>query len=674
MSSHSKRRIGQHGDLGLRVTGALVALLFSIGCVATAGAQGTGGMPTYTGNVVYVTPETGLQPALDQANPGDVITLAPGVYYESAVLARSGTAGAPIVLIAEEPGTATISGATPPSFDLDFTQVQGDLYRASVPWTVRWVMVDGRNLMGYDDLSGLQSFTLPGFHTGATTGGPPEGFVWQNGTLYVRLLEGENPNAAQVEIHRSFSGAVSPTLNTDFFGNRAWPAANYVALDDPSGANLTITGQHVVVAGLRLHLGPLSAINIAADDVTIHDCYVDGAWRSVRAGRSARVTIEHSEFSGYPSYQWVRWGESQSQNGLWDAIYNTNLNINHVNHEGPGFKLLNNLIYECFDCLWPRNMGSLDPADTAEYAENLVMSCGDECIEFDTREEINLRVHHNFMMDATAVLALSPVQGGGLMIDHNIVYSSPEYGLGSSVLFKFQCPWCSTGSPSTKLVTIAHNTLVSSTGGLYWTGEDHTYEDSIFENNIIYTRRETGWTQPDFTMSPYNLNSGPRMNPNAPNLTHVIHATDPDFVAAPLMEAGTLVGGARQIVPVLPLQAAPPTTEAPTVDFRLQPSGASTDAGNPASYLDTEYHHARSGAEPDLGALELGDDWEFSAGPRWATGANQPWRPTPPPSLDPRWLGLESVPEPGFASLCFWGVTGLGILARRQRQCGRPIG
>jgi hypothetical protein len=640
---------------------------------ATAGAQvpPPSAMPTYSGHVVPVTPETGLQAALDLAKPGDVLSLAPGVYYESVVVTRSGTAAAPIVITAADPGTATISGATTPDFSLSFTRVQGDLYRASVPWTVRWVMVDGRNLMGYDDLADLQSFRTLGHDSGAIVDGPPEGFTWVNGQLYVRLLGGQDPSQAKVEIHRSFAGADSPPLNTDFFGSHAFSTtAGNLSANDPAGTNITVLASHVIIAGLKLHLAPLSAVHVAADDVIVRDCYVDGVWRAVRAGGSARVTVEYSEFSGYPTYQWVRWGSlsgKAKQNELWNGIYNSNLNITPVYHYGPDFKLDHNLIYECFDCLWPRNMGSLDPADTSEYSANLVMSCGDDCIEFDTKKAINLRVHHNFLMDGTTVLALSPVQGGGLMIDHNIVYDSPEYGLWSSTLFKFDCPWCTTGSDPTQRVTIAHNTLVSATGGLYWTGENHTYQNDIFEDNIVYTRRETGWVNPDFTMSPYNLHSGPRMDPSALNMAQTIPAADPNFRAAPLMELGALIDGARVVLPVLPLQTAPPTTDAPTVDFRLQPDSVSVDAGNPMPYLDAVYHHTRNGLWPDLGAIELGQDFQLSAGPRWAVGAKKPTRPEPPPSLDPAMLGLETpVPEPGFGAMCVVGILGLTQLARRR--------
>lgn len=51
-----------------------------------------------------------LQFVLDRAKPGDRVVLAPGVYRESAIMTKSGTAEAPITLEAQEPGTVTITG------------------------------------------------------------------------------------------------------------------------------------------------------------------------------------------------------------------------------------------------------------------------------------------------------------------------------------------------------------------------------------------------------------------------------------------------------------------------------------------------------------------------------------------------------------------------------------
>ena len=62
--------------------------------------------------VVRVSPRAGsLQAVLDAAEPGDRIVLAPGIYRESVIMRRSGTADAPITIEAECKGTAIITGA-----------------------------------------------------------------------------------------------------------------------------------------------------------------------------------------------------------------------------------------------------------------------------------------------------------------------------------------------------------------------------------------------------------------------------------------------------------------------------------------------------------------------------------------------------------------------------------
>jgi len=581
-------------------------------------------MPVYAGRVRRITPTLGLQNALDSARPGDVITLAPGVYYESIKVSKSGEPGAPIVICAEEGGTATISGGTPPDFKLEFGQVEGDVFTATVPWPVRWVMVDGRNLNAYGSLDNLKSFSMQGHDSRRIEDGPPEGFAWEDGSLYVRLLGGMDPGKAEVEIHRMDSGAKAPPLRTSA---RAWSPGG--------GTNVTINASHVVLSGLRLHLAPDVAVRVNGANVTIRDCYIDGAHRGIEAGRSPNLTVEYCEFTGYPTYQWVRWGHwggVKNRGSLWNVIYNSNLCITFMHHDGPSVKVRHNLIYECFDGMWPRNMGTLDPAMTSEYAYNALMSCGDDSIEFDTRRPINLRVHHNFIMDALVLLAISPVQGGGLTIDHNIVYVSPERGLRNCTLFKFDCPWRRRyGAPTTGL-RIVHNTLINTRNTLYWT--THKFEDSVLENNILYAYRSNAWRLPGFVPSKHNMYAGPSINPD--HLSHLIHAKEPGFRVAPSLDAEPL--------PVLPLQEAGVAERSPEagefVDFRLRPDSPGVDAGAPG--MDEAYHHSSRGRAPDLGAIELGETWQFPRpGPRWATGEKTPWRPSLPPSLDPQWVGLD---------------------------------
>jgi len=153
--------------------------------------------------VQRVLPDDDLQQVLDGAIPGEIIILAPGSYGGFITIKKGGDAGAPVIIRAEESGTVTLTNAMLPEFKLNFVNVKGDLFRAPVPWQVRWVMVEGhRNLMDYVTLGGLETFRAMGNDNRRMNDGPPEGFVWENGFLYIRLLGGEDPNQAGAEIHR----------------------------------------------------------------------------------------------------------------------------------------------------------------------------------------------------------------------------------------------------------------------------------------------------------------------------------------------------------------------------------------------------------------------------------------------------------------------------------------
>lgn len=574
-----------------------------------------------------VMPGGELQQALEDASPNDIITLAPGTYGGPITVNKGGDAWAPVVIRAEEPGTVTLTNATPPGFKLEFTNIKGDLYRAPVRWQVRWVMVEGhRNLMDYVTLAGLETFRAIGNDSRRMEDGPPEGFAWENGLLYVRLLGGGNPNRAGAEIHRE----------TNVFQKKTYTLWGGRSFKQGDGFILDVRAPHVVLEGLKFHLAPDIAVQVNAADVTIRDCYFDGCIRGIESLASANLTVEHCEYSGYPTYQWVRWGQLCGVNGkmgLWNTIYASNLCNTFIHHYGPSVKVRHCMVYEAFDGMWPRNMGTLDPRKTSEYAYNLFMSAGDECIEFDTRTPINLRVHHNFIMDATVPLALSPIQGGGLMLDHNIVYVSPERGLSHCTLLKFDCPWRrSYGAPSRGIILV-HNTLVNSHHTLSWT--KHNFVDCVFENNVMMVNRSSQWDQPGYVPTKHNIYTGPNVDPKhmPPMLTgkQPGFRQHPDFGAEPL--------------PVLPLQevglaVATPTFHGPYVDFVLRPDSPAVDAGAPGT--EDEYHHTARGKAPDLGAIELGEIWTFPRpGPRWAVGKKMPWRPELPPSLHPAWVGLD---------------------------------
>ena len=578
------------------------------------------------GAEVQLTPADDIRKALDAAAPGDTIVLKDGVYYQSVVITRGGTAGKPVTLKAANGGGATISGAVPPEqAKLKFQLVEGDLYKAAVPHRVWWVMVGTRNLVNYGNLSYLTQFQFPNQSGGGLKRCVPEGFAWQDGMLYIRLEKKANPNDAAIEISRLTGGHTS--AEPEFAKRIHW--APDTGFDVPGTGHLfcetlgliTVKADNVVIEGLRLHMGVGSAVIVHGNDVTVRDCYITGSHIGVyqpdsvqlprhktpdhrpigRSNRTARgLTVEYCEFSASPGYELCR-------RGFWGGLYASNISGVFMNYGGPRSVVRHNWVYDSAqDHLQPRGNGTRSAADAGEIAYNLLQNCGDDLIEFDSATPMNLRVHHNVILDGMCLLAISPVMGGGLTIDHNILYVSPEKGLQWCGLFKGGSPWGS-GLP-THGVRVVHNTMVNTKGqniGLWWSG-GHRYENNVLENNIFYVARSQNFSAPGLVFSRHNLYCGRKVDPkHIPEMMH--------YKGSPLVSMKPM-------------------------DFALREDGPAVDAGAAGK----DYHHKARGKAPDLGAIELGETWKFSRpGPRWAKGNAIPNRPAIPASLPRKWVGLE---------------------------------
>lgn len=570
-----------------------------------------------------LTPADDIQKALDAAKPGDAIVLKDGVYHQSVVITRGGTAGKPVTLKATNGGGATVSGAVPPDkAKLKFELVEGDLYKAAAGHRVWWVMVGSRNLVNYGNLSYLTQFQFPNQSGRGLKRCVPEGFAWQDGTLYIRLEKKANPNDAAIEISRLTGGHTS--AEPKFAKRIHW--APDTGFDVPGTGHLfsetlgliTVKADNVVIEGLRLHMGVGAAVIVHANDVTVRDCYITGSHIGIyqpdavklpphespghrpigRSNRTARgLTVEYCEYNASPGYSLCR-------RGFWGGLYAANISGVFLNLGGPRSIVRHNWVYDSSqDHLQPRGNGTSSPADASEIAYNLIQNCADDPIEFDSATPMNLRVHHNVILDGMCLLSLCPVMGGGLTIDHNLFYNSPENGFRN-------CPWLKLGSPwgkglPTRDVRLIHNTVVQPRGVFQWFAKDIGYENNVMENNILHVAKSQDWGVADFPLSRHNLYCGPKINPK--HIPEIIHGDQPFVSMKPM-------------------------------DFHLRPDSAAVDAGAAGK----DYHHKARGKAPDLGAIELGETWKFPRpGPRWAKGNEIPNRPKIPASLPPKWVGME---------------------------------
>lgn len=590
---------------------------------------------------------------VEDAKPGDIYELEPGTYRQSIILEGNGSIENPIVLRARIPGTVIINGAEPKQ--LNFTHVSEDLYVSKINHRVRLVIADGRNMMGYNSKKELLEF-----RNKEGIGGPLEGFSWEDGKLFVRLLNGQDPNSVKVEIHRALDAATDHLKSREFWrvGNdyqrgQISDITRGEYTSHETGVGLYLNGSYILVQGLRFQLNPVAAISIAqlSHHITIEDCYIFGSHRAVHAANVHFLTVRSCEHSGYPAYEWMRLTsyDDDKTTDYW-GIGMTNMKMGFLTHNGVGTRVENCLVYEMYDAFRPRGGDSDFPS---LYQENVMMSSVDEHIEYDTfwHNPLHLRVTRNFFLDALASQALSPVMGGYLTIDHNLLYTSPEKGL-EKYFFKFDVPIgiLKQGFSPVHNILIAHNTFVNGRGNLIWAGQGQFwgYTNCKFENNLWYVGNKGGrWelgTIPRHGMdspwvpSEYNLIAGnevkfaelgPAKKTNSPVLQS-------GSIRSPWKkETGPMITDAihGDVVTV-------PGKNHPIIDFNLIPGSEAVDAGNTETAAKTQ--HPTNGSAPDLGALELNQDWDMPMpGPRWAVGDMKPWRPPLPASLDPLWVGLQ---------------------------------
>jgi hypothetical protein len=587
---------------------------------------------------VTVGPGQSLQEASDRLQPGDTLLLEEGTYYQSLKLTRSGTAGNPITIKAKAPGKVIITGAmeTTPKFE----QVEGAVYKTK--WAAKnwkgsgtgqaWVIADDRNLYNFASMEEMKTFER-GILRGQPQRTPQEGYFYQGEELYIRLLGGTDPNKAKVAISR-------PDVQ--------------VLLDIKSQ-------EHIVLEGLRFHVAPSSAIVLgkaprseaASKHIVIRDCYFFGFHSSIRGQGSHDVTVEYCQFNNYPTYQWMRYGQLQGGQ-TWKAMYDSGLGGNAISPGGKAsaWKIRHCYIHDCFDGIGVASTGDPDSALLNEYAYNLLHNCADDSIEFDAIEYAGVHAHHNVLLDGFCMLGLSPVQAGGVTIENNIVYVSPEYGLPWGVIFKFSTPsasafWRGGFHPLTG-ITIRNNTLVNAKCGISW-GTSPKYKpyfkENTVANNIIYSRdwefcSGLPWSE-GLAIEKNNLCVGPLIeagkNKHAPPGVLWTRNKEP-FVKQDTYFCDVMPPSLPGLVGADEIGE---EKEIGRVNFSVSEEYVRA-AIKESGFAEAEYKDVYK----NLGAIPPGTKWEFPRpGPRWAVGESALFHPPLPPSLDPWWVGFADKPR-----------------------------
>jgi hypothetical protein len=377
----------------------------------------------------------------------------------------------------------------------------------------------------------------------------------------------------------------------------------------------------VTIEGLRLHMGITTALQGTGNRIVIRDCLASGAGTGFSLNGD-RNCLEYCEVSGPCRYEWkvkhhLEWG-GYGYGDFGDAVKTSGSGDQRTVIRG-------NLIYHGFDGLQPRVSTSWVRTDWSEITGNLFMFNCDDAIELDAQAMhiLNMRVHHNILVNNFSAFSICAVEGGHLLIDHNIVFNS-QCAFPWGTVLKLGTPW--NPNVPAKDWAIVHNTLVnaSTEGDFKWFGANIVgHINVLFQNNIFYaTQPKEMMDDPGLKGAVWgaNLISGPIVTPGKGKVPNLIKAKDLGF------------------------QRWDP------IDFRLQANSPAVDAGGsiPEPWAERlkgitpAYRHEARGKAPDLGALELGETWKFEQpGPRWGSWKDIPSRLAFPKSFDPSWAGFR---------------------------------
>ncbi|MDL5045309.1 hypothetical protein QQ054_04545 [Oscillatoria amoena NRMC-F 0135] len=253
-----------------------------------------------------------LQALIDAVPEGGTLTLDDGVYHGTFRVQR------PMTIRAANPGKVTLTNAHPHPLEFRADERAPGLYVAEVQHRVRWVMVGSRNLYNYITLDDLVTFTARPAHTRLrepASGLFEEGFAWEDGRLFVRLLDHADIRRERVRVNSDRMDGWSYFLKdngTTATQSYVRPATQPVMLHyegqpdrelllpDDLGVIVSIESDRVTLEGLRIELAPDVGVDVKwGRDVVIRDCYFEGFQYGINTGeRCIGLTVEHCEFSG----------------------------------------------------------------------------------------------------------------------------------------------------------------------------------------------------------------------------------------------------------------------------------------------------------------------------------------------------------------------------------------
>ncbi len=492
-----------------------------------------------------------IQHAADLAQPGDLISIAPGIYRESVTVGSSGTAAQPIVFRGATAGAVLDGADESVLLGVTWASEGNGIWSRVLGFSTGHVVTDQGRLFRYDSISDL----------GSLGAGAPGGFYFDGTELFVKNSDGNSPAARQMHVAR---------LEDGFYLN----GRSHIRIE-----NLEIRHYGSGDYGKGVYLRYSS--DCAVRSARIHEIGSAGVW--IKGGE--RNTIEDNEFWDTSIFDWP-WPYTKASSAENNAVALTD-------NPGRGNVIRRNTIRGFFNGMGP--CGSSPPptgftTETDVY-DNSFTEHTDDAIEPEGYCS-NVRIWGNHIEDVHMAFAIAPAAPGPTWILRNVAYNfgasrtSQIDGYTASAL-KINSGYTTPIGP----VFLYHNTFLTEAPGtdvlaLLNPGES-TY--LVARNNVF-----AGTQYALYKVNPVSLDFD----------WDALHTTDPvrfvkwegtnhaDLAALRSAEGQEMSG----------LQAPPVLTDPAGGDFTPQAGSALVDRGIGLPGIND----ASEGSAPDIGAVEYG--------------------------------------------------------------------
>ncbi len=428
------------------ITFCLLALLAHPIVAETWYVDNSTGQDDYTGvarNKAFAT----IQRAVDSAQPGDTILVAPGVYHEFVKWNQSGSADAPITLRAESSGCyeTVLTGADESirNQQVSWDLVDSDLGLYRVPFKYRPVRVlaDRVDLLAYPNLADLKALRF----VEDDYPGVGHGFAWDSDTqsLYIRLYADGRYGSSDPNDHVIAAAPPTPGGRWGQILNRDDHFLISISNDKPA---------HIVIDGFTFETPGFAGVDASAGEVTVRNSWFFGCRYAVAGamdGSTPNVIVENCFYTQFPAFTdcaeviFKEASQQREKSEWWQKImhwqrkggfppgtrgigspyaYETGL----VSRIGENWTIQRNWLWETFEGF---SAGSVTQSKDSRIINNRIERVCDNAVESENHAQ-NLIVAGNLIIDAFEPFSWQPLNGsplpGPIYVYDNIVLQTPE--------------------------------------------------------------------------------------------------------------------------------------------------------------------------------------------------------------------------------------------------------